>query len=60
MTPSKEEFRDKLLMLIAENKRKKKRQHIYNEADIHGMENSRNIKKRTRRKGGTSYDASNY
>ena len=55
MGPSKEEFRDKILMLIAENKRKKKRQHIYNEVDIHGMENSRNIKKRTRHKGGTSY-----
>lgn len=56
MTPSKEEFRDTLLMLIAENKRKKK--HIYNDADIHCIENTQRIRKRTRRykKGGTSYD----
>lgn len=34
MTPSKEEFRDTMLRLIAEDKRKKKRQDITNDADV--------------------------
>lgn len=63
MTPTKEEFRDNLLRLIAERKelnRRKKKNHSCNEADIHVIENAQRIRKRTRRKGGTSYDASNY
>lgn len=58
MTPSKEEFRDTMLRLIAEDKRKKKRQDITNDADVHAIYNTQRIKKRTKRykKGGTSYE----
>ena len=55
---SKEEFVQKILEL----QRIRKQRHICNEADIHAIYNTQRIKKRTRhcKKGGTSYDASNY
>ena len=54
---SKNEF----VMMFQEEQRRRKKRFLVSEADIHGMENSLRINKRTkRRKGGTSYDASLY
>ena len=53
---SKNEF----VMMFQEEERRRKKRFLVSEADIHAIENTQRIRKRTRRKGGTSYDASNY
>lgn len=52
--------KDEFVMMFQEEERIRKKRFLVSEADIHAIENAQRIRKRTRRKGGTSYDASNY